>query len=280
MWLFLAIVLLLNFACSKDQPANNAETKHFVLKWNENQATTQEIEEAKRFAEEVYTKYLEYFGVENLPQEKTIINLGGDAFSENGGAPRIPFVNENGEIFLFRFETGYLGELPHEFAHVLRFYKGWSSDGFLEEGLAELMSSKLFPENVGFSLYGFSTTIAAGLLLNEDNLIPLQELKDKHFNLNLACLVQSYPLRADFFKFVLEEYGKEDFMNFIYAPDAGSYGSYEHIYGENFEALEELWLQNLQQRIDALGDTQSQLQAYQAKISSLQFYICKRGIDF
>lgn len=206
--------------------------------------------------------------------------MDGDAFSSNGSNPKIPFVDGNGEIVLFRFATGYLGELPHEYVHVLRLYQGWSSDGFLEEGLAETISSKLFPENIGFSLYGYSTTVAAGLWLRDDNMIPLEELKESHFDLNLKCLPQSYSSRADFFRFILEEYGKQEFMEFVYANDAGQYEGYQRAFGKNLGQLQEHWLANLRQRFDALKDGETQVQAYKTRISSLNFYICESGTDF
>lgn len=279
-WFFLGMPVALILACSTDEEVTNSETAHFAIDWEEGQATTEEIEETKRFAEEIYAKYEDYFGNDRLPQSKTIIHLGGNAFSGNGGNPKIPFVDENGEIFLYRFATGYLGELPHEYVHVLRLYQGWSSDGFLEEGLAEAMSSKLFPENVGFSLYGFSTTIAAGLWLSEDRIIPLEKLKESHFDLNLKCLPQSYSLRADFFSFLLEEYGKEQFFKFIYANDARQYEGYERAFEKTLEELQRQWLQNLQQRLDMLIDEETQTQAYKTRINSLNFYICKSGTDF
>jgi len=266
--------------CSNDKVADTSETAHFVIEFEEGRATQAEIEETKLFAENVYDVYNAYFGSDKLPQNKTVIHLGGDAFSGNDASPKIPFVDGNGEIFLYRFATGYLGELPHEYMHVIRLFKGWSSDGFLEEGLAEAMSSKLFPENVGFSLYGFSTAVAAGLWLVENQLIPLRRLKDDHFDLNLRCLPQSYSLRADFFNFILEEHGKQKFNDFIYATDAGTYEAYERAFEKNLEALEQQWLQNLQQRLEMLSDREAKIQAYKKKINDLSFYICKSDIDF
>lgn len=276
--LLIGIIILL-FSCSKEESSDTLETAHFVIKVDKDKATPTEIEETKLFAERIFEAYNAYFGEDKIPNQKTIINLGGDAFTGNG-EPRIPFVNEQGEIFLYRFATGYLGELPHEYVHVIRLFNGWSSDGFLEEGLAETISSRLFPENIGFSLYGYSTTIAASYWLQDDSLIPLNDLKERHFELNLKCLPQSYGLRADFFNFLLEEFGKQAFFDFIYGSDAGSYEEYERIFEQTFVALEQEWLQNLIMRSEATENIDAQITAYAQKIGELNFYVCKINRDF
>lgn len=150
----------------------------------------------------------------------------------------------------------------------------------MEEGIAEAVASRLFQENVGFSRYGSPSTIAAGTWLRNGQLIPRQELKDGHFDISQKCLPQSYTLRADFFKYLLEAYGKQDFMDFIYAHDTGSDESYHGNFEKSLSTLETDWLLNLQLRLENFDGADSQITAYKEKIDELLFYVCEAGVDF
>ena len=204
------------------------KTDHFIITWQDTLITNEEVKQAEELAERMYKGLSEYLGASKMPKNKIILNLGGDAFVDSN-IPKIPFVNSQGEIFLYRYpRSGYFGELPHELVHALRMIIGWTGDRFLEEGLAECLSSLLFPEVIGFSRYGYSTTISAGswFMDNEDETIPLKLLKNKHSVLNLKCQAQVYSIRADFFRYLLKQYGKDVFLKFVYDANSKNYETY------------------------------------------------------
>ena len=276
----ITFLLFANLLLAQDD-FDTDETPHFIFKWKEGNASAEEVEEGKNRAEAVYNTYLEYLGVQRIPETKTVVYLGGDAFTKTSQVPKIPYVNYKGEVFLFRYPNGYFGELPHEYFHVLRIHKGGSGDWFLEEGLSECFSSLLFPKNYGFSLYGYPTTIAAGSWTTDPSeRIPLRSLKDQHELLNLQCQAQGYPMRADFFRFLLKRAGKEKFLQFAYDSKARNYTTYNSYFILPFGALEAAWLEDLRKRLKTISDAEDQMKAYRNKTSIKFMNVCRKGIQF
>ena len=266
----LILVLISSPSCSTSGPNADEErmvqTTHFDIHWNTDDATEAEVAQAQQLAEERYAVLAHYFGEDKTPTGRLILRLDGDGLADPN-QPQAPYVDGQGRIYLYRFETtGYFGELLHELVHAFRLRTNyWSQDGFIEEGLAEFVSTFLQPETVGFPRYGYSLDVVAGQWLYHEQAIPLSVLQSRHWELNLPCKWQAYPLRASFFQYLHETFGKEKVFALADAPPPVPLGQYEQVFGQSFEDLAQAWAANLTARFAAGDNMLTQAQAYRTQ---------------
>lgn len=276
-------LLFVAFSISKSSAQvsySSLETEHFIIYWEAEETTKEEVQEAKEKAESIFTVYQGYLGKKRLSKNKISIYLSGQAMNMETGEVKIPYVDTTGSIYIYRFPHGYFGELAHEMVHSFRIYKGFSGDWFLEEGFAESLAAILFPETIGFVRYGYSITVAAGVWKQNKQLIPLRILKDKHAELSTKCPAQSYALRADFFIYIESKYGKERFLNFAYGKNSKDYNAYTTYFENDFDQLVKHWQINLQKRIDSMTDFQIQKQDYLNNTGIRYMKICDSCVDY
>ena len=277
---FLVLFIINNVQCQSKAESYSEETQHFIIHWEKDNASSSDVEKAKSISEEIYTVYLDYLGKERLPNTKIAIHLGGPGLDMQNGDVKIPHVDLDGNIHIYRFPHGYFGELAHEMIHAIRIYKGFMDDWFLEEAFAEAVASNLFPDNVGFNRYGYPLTIAAGSWVDKLRYIPLRLLKENHNELSMKCSAQSYALRADFFVYLEKTYGKDKYLSFVYDANSKNYSSYVNYFDKSFDELEKDWLENLRERIDNIEDFEEQKHNYLTKSAVRFIKICEADTDF
>jgi hypothetical protein len=92
-----------------------------------------------------------------LRHEASIVVILAGHGQAADGSWRAASVDERGRIILLRYAEGlssYSQELTHELVHAFRRLAGFWLSGFLEEGLAEAVTMRVDPNEVGFPRYG------------------------------------------------------------------------------------------------------------------------------
>ncbi len=258
-----------------------ADMEHFVLVWNENETKTEEIDEAKVYAEEVHGKLTQILGAANMPKDKLIVTFGGEGMDRARQKKRTPHVDFSGRIHLYRFdEGGYLSVLPHEMVHAIRMNNGRRWDGFFEEGFASAIAYHLYPGREGFPRFSYSLDLIAGYWLESGRGIPMETMRTQHNRLNLKCQLQTYVTREDFFNYLAVNYGMEKLVDFAYSNDVGTSGLYERIWGKSFKALASDWESDLRSRYQRLENTSALVDEYFKTTSAKYIPVCAAGIDY
>ena len=190
------------------------ETRHFIIVWRTPETRPAEVETAKTQAESFFARISEYIGASRAPTEKLIVILEGEAKQQEGqrkgpskNGYRVPHVDRQGRIHLYRYFGNYFEALSHEMVHAFRMQTNHWKDGFFEEGFASLIGDALQPDKKGFPRYGVPLTVVAGHWIVSAEDIPLMILKQQHRQISLKCMAQSYSLRASFFKYLQDQFG-------------------------------------------------------------------------
>lgn len=172
------------------------------------------------------------------------VNLNGNAGSEYS------HVDGTGTVQLYRSsfdEGGYWSLFAHELVHAVGFQSAkesgalsWPSLGFYSEGWAEYLALKIAPDKRGFPFYGLSENVVVGYWLKHSDLT-LEMLRNKHSELNWQCLIQAYPMRASWFKYVVEKYGIKAVATIMYSGREMTTEIVEEILGESLTVIDQDW---------------------------------------
>ncbi len=235
-----------------------AESQHFKYFWNPVHVNKEELDTAFHFCEQIYERMAKALGKDRMTAKKLIVTFNGEGLVPNR-PKRAPNVDRYGRIHLYRFnDGGYFAAFAHELVHAIRVTEVANWERFFEEGVASAFSDLIYPEKMGFPLFGYPRAQIAAYLLQRPDNIPLQIMREKHLQLNMKCQLQSYILREDFFCYLIEKYGSDKLINFAYSNEVGQLNGYESTWGHSFDKLIQDWEQHLKtlypfEQIETLG---------------------------
>ncbi len=246
-------------------------TPHFVIAWNQDETAPLDMAAFQALAETLFVRMSQFLGKERTPAKKLVLILDGDARLPNWRY-KTPHVDGSGRIVVYHYPgRGYIGELAHEMAHAFRasFRRAW--DGFIEEGFAEFVATIVHPEVEGFPRYGYPLTVVAGHWLASEADIPLEKLRNQHGTLNLRCKFQSYPLRAAFFHYLNERFGKAAVFRLVYSYANGRDQIFQKTFGENFDQLAAKWREDLLTKFHSFPEAEKLAKTYR-KETPIQYW--------
>jgi len=222
-------------------------------------------------------------GPNHLPGRKITVILEGDFRSDRSGG----YIDEQGSVHLSRYRAdlgGYFGTLAHEIAHAFRyaywhqFNVGlWDNFGYIEEGFAEFAAIAIHPDKAGFPFYGYPPDVITAQRLIRGEGIPQQVMRDRH-DLNTPCEWQTYPLRASWFRYIEDEYGRDAVLSIAYSEVETTDERVETLLGAPLEQVDAAWEQWLLARYGATPGAAEIAQAYFTRFGNEP--ICEEGIDF
>lgn len=197
------------------------------------------------------------------------VRLNGDVRSQS------PYIDADGTIQLYRYsaeEEGYWALLAHEIVHAIAFDHAveagaleWAALGFYNEAWAEYVAQLVDPEKTGFPLYGFDDEVVVGHWVMHGGLT-LAMLRGSHWELNERCQHQAYPMRASWFRYVDETYGRQAALNVIYAGQEMTPPVVEAALGQSLAAVDEGWRAWVRARYVGHPGADAQAAAYRARI--------------
>ncbi len=193
----------------------------------------------------------------------------------NGNLRRqVPHVDENGTIQLWRYsaeEGGYWALLAHELVHAITFDAGvevgaleWESLGFYNEAWAEYVGQLIDPGRTGFPFYGFDEDVVVGHWVSQGGLT-LAMLRESHGALN-ECWHQAYPMRASWYRYVDETYGRQSALDIFYGGREMTPAVVEEILDDSLAVVDADWRTWVLARYDAHPGADVQTAAYRARI--------------
>jgi hypothetical protein len=256
------------------------DSEHFIVRANAANTTTTEMEAVRDAAEAHFQAISAFVGSENTPAR--IINIVLDA---TGSGSR---VNENGSILLGHGSDDrgrFLDALSHELAHAFRYefwnlFRTWEwpSFGFYEEGFAEFVGMRVDPDKRGFPFFGFPEAVVAGHWVVSGEGVPLGLLRPRNQELNTPCEFQTYPVRASWFSFVDDVYGRPVVLEIAYSEIEVTSAVAQGMLGASLAQLDAAWEQWVSARYAAVPDADALAQAYRQRIAGAR--ICLAGVDF
>ncbi len=278
---FLTILLLLFFACnSSGEGSQNAtsskmlSTEHFTFSWEEPETTPDEIDAATVFCEDIYDRLAKVIGEEKMPTGKIEVRFRGEGLRPNG-RKIAPNVDALGRVNLYRFrQGGYLDTFAHELVHAVRINRVPNWERFFEEGFASAIADLIFPEQVGFPLFGYERSKITSYLMQQDYFITLSEVKSRHSELNLRCQLQTYIPREDFFCYLRRKYGIDQLLEFSNSPKTNEIDLYEEVWGKSFAELEDDWMKHTLD-LHSKNDVEQTGSEYFEKTSARYIPICR-----
>jgi len=281
-------VLLVIAACgnsTEPEPVTSLtrSSEHFDFLSNTARATEAEMDFGIQEAEAHWTAISALVGPERTPSAKITVVLDGDFSSDRTGA----YVDDRGRIHVTRYREdlgGYFGPLAHEVAHAMRysywnrFQAGsWENFGYIEEGFAEYAAILADPDKPGFPFYGYDPDAITGQRLIRGEGIPQQVMRDRH-DLNTPCQWQTYPLRASWFLYVEEQYGREVVLSIAYSEVETTDDRIEALLGATLEQVDTAWEAWQLARYAAIPGAEAIVQPYFQKFGNEP--ICEAGVDW
>jgi hypothetical protein len=251
------------------------ETEHLAIEWIEGVSDPEVAAVAER-GEALYPKLVALLG--QAPAKKIAVHLAGPGLVPNM-PPRVPNVDMDGRVTLYRFEPGpdaYTEKLAHELVHVFRIHRAPTADWFFEEAFAELVSLRVSESLAGFPWYDTPIVVAAGQWLAAGEDIPLTTAREQHWKLQLGCRPQAYTLRTAFFDWLARTYGEDALLRMARQPRAGELADYAEIFGAPFAKLEARWRTELLEAYRAYPDVDAAAVRYRAHTPIQYQPVCTR----
>jgi len=256
---------------------------HFVFESTSADATDADMGTGIQQAEAHYAAIAALVGPTLVPSGKITVILEGAFREDRSGG----YVDEGGAVHLSRYRPdlgGYFGSLAHEIVHAMRYsywhrfnVGPWDNFGYTEEGFAEYVAIAVYPDKPGFPFYGYpADVITAGRLIRGEG-IPQQVMRDRH-DLNTPCQWQTYPLRASWFRYVEEAYGRETVLAIAFSEVETTDARIEGILGTTLAQVDAAWDAWLLARYAATPDAAAIAQPYFQKFGNEP--ICVAGEDW
>ncbi len=196
------------------------------------------------------------------------VRLHGDYRSE------VPYVDREGTIHLWSYPPelgGYEALFAHELVHAIAFDAAvemgvlkWPFLGFYNEGWAEYVALLIDPDKTGFPFYGFDEDVVVGHWVAHGGL-SLAALRTAHGKLN-TCWHQAYTMRASWFRYVDEVYGRDVMLDVIYTKDGFAPEVVEAVLGRNLDEVDADWRAWCSARYAAHPSADAEAEAYRAFI--------------
>jgi hypothetical protein len=256
---------------------------HFVFESNTARATTAEMDAGIQQAEDHYAAIAALIGANRVPAGKITVILEGDKTPDRTGG----YVDEDGAVRISRYRQdlgGYFGVLAHEIAHALRYtywhrfnVGPWENFGYIEEGFAEYVAIAVHPDKPGFPFYGYPPDVITGQRLIRGEGIPQQVMREGH-DLNTPCEWQTYPLRASWFLYVDETYGRQAVLGIAFSTVETTTEMIENLLGDPIEVVDASWEQWQRARYAAIPGAAQIAAPYFEKFEDVP--ICVEGEDW
>lgn len=275
-------------ACGNSTEPEPVETltrssEHFDFVSNTARATEAEMDFGIVEAEAHWAAIAALLGPELTPSAKITVILDGDFSSDRPGA----YVDDRGRIHVTRYREdlgGYFGPLAHEVVHAMRYtywhtYNAglWENFGYIEEGFAEYAAILADPDKPGFPFYGYDPDAITGQRLIRGEGIPQQVMREQH-DLNTPCQWQTYPLRASWFRYVEEQYGREAVLSIAYSEVETTDERIETLLGVTLAEVDAAWEQWQRDRYADIPNAAQIAQPYFQKFGNEP--ICEAGEDW
>ncbi len=117
--------------------------------------------------------------------------------------------------------------------------------------------------------------------------VPLQILRDRHEQLDALCLFQAFALRASWFQYLDETFGRDKVFELAYSDIEPTPEVVIDILGVGLPELDSGWTVWLAARYaasesaDELGESyRAHLKAYAESFGFDDIYVCSDGVDF
>lgn len=289
------ILLFLNMALaiSNQNFDSSLKSDHIDLYWNKDTTSQKEVDDFIKYAENNYSVITKILSNKKNEIERIHVYLCG--YSDFSQPNTYPFTDiSTGWIYLFENpqRISYKASFSHEIVHALRHWytKGHSQNSeigfiFLEEGLAEYVSSIAVPNKDFFSLYGLPLDFVAGYLVKNNLDIPLEMINSSIENadlekLNVKCRFQTYPLRASFYNFLDEVYGRNLLIKLIYFDGKISPNIYNKIYNKPFDVLVTEWKKWITNKFSKISTSTISQFSNKYKERTKDKYFCQKAKDF
>lgn len=286
-WCSLPAVLFIAACGSSTEPEPVEElsrsSEHFDFMSNTARATEAEMDFGIAEAEAHWAAISALLGPELTPSAKVTVLLDGDFSTDRPGA----YVDDRGRIRLTRYRQdlgGYFGPLAHEIAHAMRYtywhtfnVGPWENFGYIEEGFAEYVAILADPDKAGFPFYGYDPDVITGHRLVRREGIPQQVMRDRH-DLNQPCEFQTYPLRASWFRYVEETYGRQAVLDIAFSTVETTDERIETLLGATLAEVDVAWEQWQRDRYAAIPNAADIAAPYFQKFGNEP--ICEAGEDW
>ncbi len=264
-----AIIMIVLTNCSYFAEPLELTSEHFKFNATTYTSTIEEMQEGINHAEQLYNTLSSIIPSDYPLDSIIVVQLNGNYRSQG------PYVDGNGTIQLWRYseeEGGYWALFPHELVHAIGFDTAvklgmleWASLGFYNEAWAEYMAQLIAPEKTGFPFYGFDEDIVVGHWVSQGG-PTLASLRSSHNELNLACSLQSYTMRASWFRYVDETYGRQLALEIMYGGREMKPATVEEILGEDLDVVDKGWREWVLKRYNEHPETESQTSNYLDKV--------------
>ena len=248
-------------------------SEHFLFTATTQTSSMEEMQEGIKRAEELYIALTKIIPTDFQLDSVIVVKLNGNYESQG------PYVDGDGAIQLWRYsaaEGGYWSLFTHELVHAIAFDTSvklgaleWESLGFYNEAWAEYVAQLIDPEKTGFPFYGFNENVVAGHWVSQGG-PTLALLRRSHEELNLSCAHQSYTMRASWFRFVDETYGRHATWDIMYGGQEMTLEVVEEILGDSLSVVDEAWRSWVLKRYAAIPDANAQASSYRASIAYYQ----------
>jgi hypothetical protein len=258
-------------------------SEHFEFESNTAHATPAEMDLGISEAEAHWAAISALIGPDLTPSAKITVLLDGDYRSDRTGA----YVDEQGRIHVTRYREdlgGYFGPLAHEIAHAMRYtywhtynVGPWENFGYIEEGFAEYAAIIAHPDKNGFPFYGYDPDLITGERLARGEGIPQRVMRARH-DLNSPCEWQTYPLRASWFLYVEETYGRQAVLDIAYSTVETTDERIEAVFGATLTEVDTAWEQWQRDRHAAIPNAEALAEPYFDKFANVP--ICVEGEDW
>lgn len=264
------LVLFALCGCGYFAEPIEVSSEHFRFIGTTYTSSEEEMEEGIKRAEELYEALAEIIPADFPLDSLIVVQLNGDLRSQ------APYVDGEGTIQLWRYpeeEGGYRALFAHELVHAIAFDAAvkagaleWESLGFYNEGWAEYAAQLIDPGKTGFPYYGFDKAVVAGYWASQGG-PTLAELRISHEELNLSCACQTYPLRASWFRYVDESYGRQAVLEIMYGGREMTPEVVAEILGDSLAQVDKAWRVWVLKRYASNPDATTQAAAYRNRIA-------------
>lgn len=242
--MFSIVISILFSGCSFFAKPLELSSEHFLFVADTYTSSEEEMQAGIERGEALYAAIAAI--IEPSVSLDSVIEVHLDGNAGSG----YPYVDDNGAIHLYKFsdeEDGYWALFAHELTHAIAIdYQlqfgtfEWESLWFYFEGWAEYMAQVVQPDKSGFPLYGFNEAVVLGHWLSVSDLT-LDSLRNNHEALNMKCQIQSYPMRASWFRYIVAAYGFQAAMNINYSKTEMTPEYIEALLGESLPVVDANW---------------------------------------
>ncbi len=269
------IIMFVMSGCSFFAKPLELSSEHFLFTATTQTSSMEEMQEGINRAEEFYSALANIIPREYELDSVIVVQLNG----KYRGPGTYAYMDNQGAIQLWRYPAelgGYWSLFAHELIHAIAFDTSvkvgvyeWKSFGFYNEAWAEYLSLLIDPKKTGFPFYGFNEDVVVGHWVQQGGL-NLAKLRTSHEELNLSCPHQSYTMRASWFRFVDETYGRQAALDIMYGGREMTPRVVEEILGNSLIIVDDAWQKWVLKRYASHPGADAQADSYRASISYYQ----------